>query len=54
MNVNNSKITAGIHLPQAGPAASSEAITKVAELWDYEGNNAIVYRIPGDSSATPL
>lgn len=37
MNVNNSKITAGIHLPQAGPAASSDAITKVAELAEQLG-----------------
>ena len=30
------------------------AIPKGAEFWDYEGNIAIVYRIPGDPNATPL
>ena len=30
------------------------AIPKGAEFWNYEGNLAIVYRIPGDPNATPL
>ena len=30
------------------------AIPKGAEYWNYEGNIAIVYRIPGDPNATPL
>lgn len=30
------------------------AIPKGAEFWNYEGNIAIVYRIPGDPNATPL
>ena len=30
------------------------AVPKGAEFWNYEGNLAIVYRIPGDPNATPL
>ena len=32
-----SKVTAGIHLPQAGPAASADAISDVAELAESLG-----------------
>ena len=37
MEVITSKVTAGIHLPQAGPAASADAISEVAELADSLG-----------------
>ncbi len=30
-------VTAGIHLPQAGPAASGEALTQVAQLAEKLG-----------------
>lgn len=37
MEVITSKVTAGIHLPQAGPAASADAISDVAELAESLG-----------------
>ncbi len=37
MEVSSPKITAGIHLPQAGPAASAGAISEVAELAESLG-----------------
>ena len=37
MEVITSKVTAGIHLPQAGPAASADAISEVAGLADSLG-----------------
>ena len=37
MEVSSPKITAGIHLPQAGPAASPDAISEVAELAESLG-----------------
>ena len=37
VKMNSPRITAGIHLPQAGPAASADAIAKVAELAESLG-----------------
>jgi len=37
VEVSSPKITAGIHLPQAGPAASPDAISEVAELAESLG-----------------